>query len=62
MSEKISMEKLLPIALELYKTVPPLIVQNKPLDKDEKQKYATEKAEDFAIFCHHLRKKLEGEE
>lgn len=58
MSEKISLEKLLPIALELYKSVPPVAVQTKAKDEPEHQKKALEIAESFAAFTRHLQQKL----
>lgn len=58
MSEKISMEKLLPVALELYKGIPSVICSIKPGSNDEKEEMARIVADQFATFCHHLQQKL----
>lgn len=60
MSDKISLEKLLPIALELYKSVPSVSITFKPTTPQERNQCVRDAAENFATFCHHLRKKLEA--
>lgn len=58
MSEKISMEALLPIALELYKKVPPMAYAMKATSEDEQNKCLKHEAENFTMFYTHLQKKL----
>lgn len=58
MSEKISMEKLLPVALELYKGIPSITASTRPENEEEKEAMARTVAEQFATFCHHLQQKL----
>lgn len=62
MSEKVSLEKLLPIALELYKTVPSVAVQLKAKNESEQQKKALEIADSFAAFTLRLHQKLSESE
>ncbi len=62
MSEKITLEKLLPIAIELYKTVPSVAVQMKAKNEQEQKKKALEIAESFAAFTLHLQQKLNSED
>jgi hypothetical protein len=58
MSEKISLETLLPVALDLYKSIPSVIVNIKPANEAERKDKVKAKADDFAYFTLYLQKKL----
>ena len=59
MSEKISLETLLPVALELFKKAPAVVASTVPA-KNEQQRADTLKqiADEFALFTTQLHKKL----
>lgn len=61
MPEKISMDILLPVALELYKLTPGRSLQIKSTNQEERIQNLTAQADDFATFYHCLHQKLEGE-
>ena len=58
MAEKIPFETPLPIALELYKKVPPITLSTKAKDAQERVERGEAIAEEFATFYHALHQKL----
>ena len=60
MSKKISPETLLPVALELYKMLPPLFSHT--TSTKQHPQYAKEQAESFVAFTLLLKKRLEEQE
>jgi hypothetical protein len=59
MSEKINLDVLLPLAFELFKTVPGLAVQLKPETPEKRKELLTRQAEEFAAFTLALYTRLQ---
>jgi len=58
MSEKVSLEALLPVAVELLKTVQPVVGSIKPTNTDEQSKQMFAIADRFTEFTLYLHKKI----